>query len=515
MSYFNHAYKKSFVATKATQTASTPGQPNGRAAVTAGILLTKGIHVSKLVSTSAAEGYQLGIGVVGLFDSKSNESVLGADIAANTAPFYLASTALKLNDKIGPFHGGYQTSNKSKMINPKFMRKVWTVNSNPASQAVVEIGVTEASAGVATIDTIVAGSGYTAGTDVATTGGTGTGLTVDITVNTDALDTVVINTAGSGYTVGDVITVAGGTGGTFTVVTVTTNRCIKEFLCGETYYLRVEVKGTPALRFANHNLNQTLQADGGCCADPSMPSAVDASIIYAQWGQRLVENNYLKSFIRPLLVVDGQSYAYTVADAIAEGLDPATKLVSMAPTVSITAGLVLKGAYVDTNFANATFQTSDYYGIEPIQIIVSEVDLGGDPCVFGGVCIEEKCPGIQANGTGEQKIRDIILSESYLQNFMSSDFRIREITQGTQIFDIIDRTALYSSVYILHSVPRYNNPSGTFDNDQYLLEVIGTSATVTALKDQLNTVIAAGNTGTIEIEDLSAAGTCSYTIPVV
>ena len=29
---------------------------------------------------------------------------------------------------------------------------------------------------------------------------------------------------------------------------------------------------------------------------------------------------------------------------------------------------------------------------------------------------------------------------------------------------------------MLHSVPRFNNPSGTFDNDQYLLHFIGTSA---------------------------------------
>jgi len=30
---------------------------------------------------------------------------------------------------------------------------------------------------------------------------------------------------------------------------------------------------------------------------------------------------------------------------------------------------------------------------------------------------------------------------------------------------------LYTTYYILHTVPRYNNPSGTFDNDQYLLKV--------------------------------------------
>lgn len=36
----------------------------------------------------------------------------------------------------------------------------------------------------------------------------------------------------------------------------------------------------------------------------------------------------------------------------------------------------------------------------------------------------------------------------------------------------ITRSALYDSYYILHSVPRFNNPSGTFDNDQYLLRIV-------------------------------------------
>ena len=30
---------------------------------------------------------------------------------------------------------------------------------------------------------------------------------------------------------------------------------------------------------------------------------------------------------------------------------------------------------------------------------------------------------------------------------------------------------MYYRYNILHSVPRFNNPSGTFDNDQYLLQI--------------------------------------------
>jgi hypothetical protein len=59
----------------------------------------------------------------------------------------------------------------------------------------------------------VAGTGYgVTGTDVATTGGSGTGLTVDFTSSAGILETAVINTAGTGYIRGDIITITTGNG---------------------------------------------------------------------------------------------------------------------------------------------------------------------------------------------------------------------------------------------------------------------------------------------------------------
>ena len=147
-------------------------------------------------------------------------------------------------------------------------------------------------------------------------------------------------------------------------------------------------------------------------------------------------------------------------------LDPATD----------EAGLTLVGAYEDTKFGDCTFQTSDFYGLEPLRIYASEVDLNGDPCEFTGICVVTECEGRQANGLGETAARDFILSESYRQNTFATDLRIREITQGNDLLDGaaggIDRTALYDRIMILHTVPRFNNPSGTFDNDQYLVEIL-------------------------------------------
>lgn len=439
--YFNHAYKKTFIATKATQPQSTMGTPNGTAGVTDGILTSVGVHTSSLKSILAAEGYQLGAGVTGLFDAKTNLSITSAEIAVSCCPFYLGGASIKLKDKQGPFHGGYQESHKSKLINPKYVRQTYKVGSNAATPAVIELG----------------------------------GTAANVADNAD---------------------------------------CAKEFLCGESYNLRVEVKGTPALRFSNHNLYQTFMADGGCCADPAVPTAVDPAVIYLQWVTAIAENPYMESFINPLLVIDGQAYAYDAAHAIAAGLDPATDLFANAPITSTTAGMIFMGAYVDTKFGDCTFTCSDYYGVEPIQITASEVDLNGDPCTFAGLCVIERCAGIQANGLGETKVRDLILSESYLQNFVSSDLRIREITQGNRAYEVLDRSALYSSFFILHSVPRFNNPSGVFDNDQYLLEIVGSEGTLTHLEAEFDAIEAAGCITCGGTEDYTVTG-CDFTVPVV
>lgn len=72
-----------------------------------------------------------------------------------------------------------------------------------------------------TVSAIVAGSGYPNGAQagVATTGGTGTGLTVNYTGVNNEITLVVIVTTGTGYTTGDTLTVAGGgDDGTFDIV---------------------------------------------------------------------------------------------------------------------------------------------------------------------------------------------------------------------------------------------------------------------------------------------------------
>jgi hypothetical protein len=67
-----------------------------------------------------------------------------------------------------------------------------------------------------------AGTGYTSGTSVATTGGTGSGLTVNVVANASGIVTsVAVSSRGNAYTAGDLITIAGGNlNATFRVVNV-------------------------------------------------------------------------------------------------------------------------------------------------------------------------------------------------------------------------------------------------------------------------------------------------------
>jgi hypothetical protein len=70
-------------------------------------------------------------------------------------------------------------------------------------------------------DAVNAGTGYSTGNNVTANGGSGTGLTVDVT-NVDANGEVLsfnINNQGTGYTIGDVLTISGGGNNATFVVT--------------------------------------------------------------------------------------------------------------------------------------------------------------------------------------------------------------------------------------------------------------------------------------------------------
>ena len=160
MSYFSHAYRKSFVGSKATQ-ASVPGVSAG---VDDGFLLDAGLSTAVLADTLAPNA--LGVGTYGFFTPDTYVSVNAAspEVVAGK-PLVFAAASLFTNDKIGPFHGGYKESNKSKMINPRFVHKFSKMTGSASEQSIWHVGNTNLNLnGIATLGAIVPGTGYTNGT---------------------------------------------------------------------------------------------------------------------------------------------------------------------------------------------------------------------------------------------------------------------------------------------------------------------------------------------------------------
>lgn len=523
MAYFNHAFQKVFLATGDTTTVPVRLLDDTTvSATTSGALLTTiklpTYALNEISAVNNKDGY------VGIFDPKTNLSIIPEDCCN----VIIAGSTLYSNDKIGPFHGGYQETNKSKMINPKYVSKMYSVEACTPQNEVVHIGSTYWTEGGAITSNVVTGTATLAPnlTNVLVNllGGSGTGAQGIVTTDGAGLVTVFIlvdnnGLTGKGYEVGDVLTIEGATGDwELEVIDVSLANgdatCCKPFLCGETYSLRLDIKGSPALRFLNHNAYLTVDAYTGCCpADSIAPEPVDSTIVMIAWANQIANSPLINPFLQ-LVVQDQNGVLWyepgtSAADLALLGGNTWDKYVSGGYVEGACAGLILQGAYVDTKFGDCTFQLTDFYEKEPVRIYASEVDLNGDPCTFDGICVVKECQSRQANGLGETMLRELTLSESYRQNFFATDLRIREITQGNQIVEAINRNALYDSLYLLHSVPRFNNPSGTFDNDQYLLHFIGTSAIgggIPSLTDLVQTLGEWLNgCGVCEIENVNCA----------
>jgi hypothetical protein len=220
------------------------------------------------------------------------------------------------------------------------------------------------------------------------------------------------------------------------------------------------------------------------------------------WANGIINNPIVSPFIQPVVQAEDGQMLYapgtSAAFLAANGATTWDKYVVPAHVTGACAGLILNGAYVDTRFGDCTFQLSDFYEKEPVKLYASEVDLNGDPCEFETLCVVTECAGLQVQGLGETVLRELTLSESYRQNFLATDFRIREITQGNQIVSSIDRSALYYRYVLIHNVPRFNNPTGVFDNDQYALTIFSKNPLTTFNTNMQNWLNGCGSGCNIE-----------------
>ena len=607
MSYFSNAYRKSFVGTKATQAFSN----NIANAVTNGLLMTSGIATSALSNTAAPN--TLGPGTYGFFDPATYLSVLaGSGLVTGGKPLVFAGSSLYANDKLGPFHGGYKESNKSKMINPKYINKWAKMTGAAPEQAIYHVGNTNLNTFGVQAGTVSGGSLYTtAGTynNVPLSGGSGVGVYAQVTVVGTQVTQIVITAPGQGYVVGNILTVPNasvastGTLATFTITQIKYNvagnsRCAFEFLCGETYNLQFNLFGAQVLRYLNHDVYKTLSAYTGCCPTGSLaPTPVDSTLVMINWANQVANDVWMKDFIQPIVysqqgvpmfgtaalaaaglsgliatstvgvfvtavnntytgvllsggtgtgamatvtvagnavtgvTITNGGAGYTASDVLSVPIGTlgstqtvaqtitvntvTTYTAATVPTINIwtnyvspgyitgaTAGLRFVGAYVETTFGNCSFQKTDYFDQEIVQMIVQMMDIDGNPC-NANLCSKSESAGFVGQGSGEAVFRDVILDESYLQNTFSSDPRIREITQGDQLFTAIPRNQRYVRYILNHSVPRYNNPTGIYDDDQYSINIYvpqtASGGTATALEAFMTTWLS-GASSSVSLE---------------
>lgn len=348
MAYFPHAYRKVMIAGSVETVAD--------------------VHSSALAA-----------GEIAVLD-KDYKSIAAATNPEAGKIYYFAQGSYHTVDKIGPFHGGYQESVKSKGINPRYISRIWTVEPQTA----------------------VAG-------------------TTTITTPT-----------------GEVFAGATATGG------------------AEHVYLRVDVKGSPALRFLGRN--SYFVAD--YTIDCGTGNTVAPANVFLVMAEQITTDPLVSPFIQAVVqtTTDGTTWTtVTTPEATVSGSHKRARL-------------VLTGAYVDTKFGDCSFQPTDFYEKEPVQLYASEVDFSGNACGTGNFTIT-RTNAVQASGFGESVLRDLILSNRYAQEDFNTDARMREILNDVSLNTVSRTYNLFKQFNILHNVPRNYNPSGAHNSDQYLLTI--------------------------------------------
>jgi len=517
--YFNHAFRKSFLPVSGTITLASSG------------------------STAA-----LTAGQIGMFSPDGL-----ATQVASAKPFLIAQGSWFASDKISPALGGYKESVKSKTVNPKYISRVIKITAKSPRQMVVQVPVTCGLACDSTYRLRVDIKGSPAlrflSHNMYRTLDSYTGCcsTVDPTLLKDPVVTLLnwadqINqslifntmvqarvyklsynaagttTSGSVTTTSAVLsnanfTTANGVaiGQKLVGATIPANAFVTAFTSGTSVTITYPAQqtaptiGSPAtltLKFYN-DLYSGAPSTYGFPATAAGGSVTTPTYIPGTGSQAGVGGG---AVVSPGVATNANiGAAGTIGAALYSGLADAA-------TFTVDAHIELVAAYIETAFGTCTFTPTDKYDIEPLLIYTSLTDESGDPCAVNCFTTSNSNTGantsandativqapIQASGLGETVLRELILDgryrqEAYPDSSRVESLRMREIEANPGLGNIT-RSALYDQVMVLHSVPRFNNPTGTFDNDQYLLVFhVPTGTTTTALTNYLTaSVTAAG-----------------------
>ena len=274
------------------------------------------------------------------------------------------------------------------------------------------------------------------------------------------------------------------------------------FTCGKTYWLRIDVKGSPALRTLGHNLYHVFSISTGCCANIGNPERVDPVAVMIAFAKQISADPVFSSMVL------AQATALYNDEMVIINPDTYVTLTDPIAIANTAAGLSLAANYTDTQFANCSFDPLDHYETEPLLITSAQfVNEEGATCSdFQQLAFKEiQAPKI-AQGTGDQVLRDYLLSQSYRHDFYPRDVRLREAAADMHLVaGHVIRTPNfgYINYYILHRVPRRSNPTGVYNQDQYLIQLsVPEDTTIDYFEAWMQNYLTSAGTGVI-MEDLS------------
>ena len=246
----------------------------------------------------------------------------------------------------------------------------------------------------------------------------------------------------------------------------------------EVYRLRVDAKGSPALRLLNHNMFYFFDATTKCMADGS----IDRNNLLVQWATAINEHPIMSLLVKASV--------------------PAAGVAGTADDLS----LVIEDIVRQTVFSDPTYERNDFHEREGLQLFASVLDERNVQCNGELFKTEDLTLSKQGTGYGETILKEMILEDEYQLKPYHSDTRLREVLEETSL-KAIDRTAKYGAYFLLYSVPRKQNSTSQLDNDQILIKIVTAKANAGTRNAALEAFIpayAASAGNQIRFENLSS-----------
>lgn len=338
------------------------------------------------------------------------------------------------------------------------------------------------------------------------------------------------------------------------------------FESDKTYTLRVEAKGSPALRMLNRQLYKHVPFFTGCASSDCLAGCdkeyVDPASVYLGWAtyinrdpllSQLVVAAAYKQAAATTMTNTGADAIIVVADAtgivvgqlaIGAGITPGTTVASIsgtsitlsAVTTVISGGtavtfntpvtssytpsansttafttiafMTLNAAYVDTSFSTCVFDPIDFYQKEPIILYASLVDSDGNPCTDG--------PKINSNTSENTVELQAPVSPEGVGETVIRDYILSRQYEGIRystdarfrevekdpIFSVVDKTKLFTRYYLQFHVPVFSNPSNTFSSTQYLVSIAFESTVSVSAFETLMAAWLTANNPSVSLETI-------------